>query len=104
MPLVAVPSVKVGVTVSPRGTALSSVSVNIIRSPSVAEASLTVTDGGPSLSTIVPVAVATCVPDVWSSLTVKVSFSSSSLSPIVATVKVFVSPAVPAKVTLAFTR
>ena len=97
MPFVAVPSVKVGVTVSPRGTALSSVSVNIIRSPSVAEASVTLTAGGPSSSRIVPVAVATCVPDALS-LMVKVSSSSSSSSSIVATVKVFVSPAVPAKV------
>ena len=96
------PSVKRGVTVSPPGTALSSVTVNSIPSPSSAEASSMVTAGGTwSSSVIVPVAVpvAVTVAEVPDTLraTVKVSSDSSSLSSLVATVKVCVSPAVPAK-------
>ena len=97
---------KLGVTVSPPATALSSVTVKVIASPSLAEASSIVTAGVllPCLWAlmIVPVAVSvavTCndVPETVM-LTVKVSSSSSSASSAVATVKVCVSPAVPAKV------
>ena len=60
MPSVAVPSVKLGVTVSPPDTALSSVTVNVIWSPSLADASAIVR-AGVSSSRIVPVAVSLAV-------------------------------------------
>ena len=101
MPLVAVPSVKLGVTVKPPETALSRVTVKLIESPSLAEASAMVTAGWSSL-VIVPVAVSVAVtvavaPDT-ARLTVKVSSGSTAVSSVVVTVKLWVSPAVPAKV------
>ena len=100
MPFVAVTSVKLGVTVSPPDTALSSVTVNVIESPSAAEASAIVR-AGLSLSRIVPVAVSvtlTGVPSETLRLTVNVSAASLSSSSTVDTVKVCVSPAVPTNV------
>ena len=101
MPLVAVTSVKLGVTVRPPGTALSSVTVNVIASPSSADASAIVTAGAASSSVIVPVAVSAVVTgnDVPETLrrTVNVSSGSASASSVVTTVNVCVSPAVPAK-------
>ena len=104
MPFVAVPSVKLGVTVNPPDTALLSVSVKVSESPSLAEASAIVT-AGPSSSTIVPVAVSvaatgSCAVETVRP-TVKVSSASESVSSVVATVNVCVSPAVPAKVSAA---
>ena len=100
MPFAAVPSVKLGVTVRPPDTAASSVTVNVIPSPSVAEASAMVNAGLSSL-VIVPVAVSVAVtvteaPDTLRP-TVNVSSDSTSVSSVVAAVKVCVSPAVPAK-------
>ena len=101
MPFVAVTSVKLGVTVSPPDTALSSVTVKVIESPSAALASAMVTAGSSSL-VIVPVAVsvASTVAEVSDTarLTVKVSSGSSAVSSVVETVNVCVSPALPAKV------
>ena len=105
------PWVKLGVTVRPPDTAVSSVTVNAIPSPSAAEASAIVTAGvdaevrgaGASPSwRIVPVAVSVCVtvsevPETVR-LTVNVSSGSWSVSSVVVTVKLCVSPAVPAKV------
>ena len=101
MLLVVVPSVKLGVTFNPPHTGLSSVTVNASWSPSSADASAIVTAGALSSSKIVPVAVpAATVADVPETLrlTVKVSSVSLSASSIVATMKVCVSPSVPAKV------
>ena len=97
---------KLGVTVKPPATALSNVTVNVIESPSLADASAIVTSGVtpdfPSSSVIVPVAVSvavtvSCVPETVR-FTVNVSSGSTSVSSVVATVKVCVSPTVPAKV------
>ncbi len=100
MPSVAVTSVKLGSTVNPPGTALSSVTVNVIPSPSLAEASAMVRVGWSSLR-IVPVAVslAVTVADVPDTprLTVNVSSASTMASSVVATVKVLVSRAFPVK-------
>ena len=100
----AVPSVKLGVTVRPPATAASSVTVNSTPAPSSAEASAIVRVGKSSLR-IVPVAVSVDttfseVPDTVR-LTANVSSDSTSVSSVVATVKVCVSPAVPAKVSAA---
>ena len=100
MPFAAVTSVKPGVTVKPPDTALSSVTVNVIESPSSADASAIVSPGASS-SRIVPVAVSVAVtvssvPET-DSPTVNVSADSTSVSSVVSTVKVCVSPAVPAK-------
>ena len=54
MPFTAVPSVKLGVTLKPPTTALSSVAVKVIALPSAAEASVIVTFAASS-SRIVPV-------------------------------------------------
>ena len=101
MPLVAVPSVKLGVTVKPPETALSRVTVKLIESPSLAEASAMVTAGSSSL-VIVPVAVsvASTAAEVSDTArpTVKVSSASSAVSSVVETVNVCVSPSVPVKV------
>ncbi len=99
MPFVAVPSVKLGVTVRPPDTALSSVTVNAIPSPSSAEASSMVNAGALSSLRIVPVAVSVVVIEAFVAvrLTVNVSSGSNAASSVVATVKLFVSPAVPAK-------
>ena len=96
----AVPSVKLGVTPRPPATALSSVTVKVIESPSDALASSIVTAGASWLM-MVPVAVSVAVTAVWvpetATLTVKVSSSSWSASSVVATANVFASPAAPAK-------
>ena len=103
--MVAVTSVKLGVTVRPPDTALSSVAVKVSGSPSAARASAIVTSGAPSSSVIVPVAVSVAVTgnDVPETLrrTVNVSSVSAPASSVVATVNVCVSPAVPAKVSAA---
>ena len=88
-------------TSSPPDTAVCSVTVNVIESPSFAEASATVADELSS-SVIVPPAVSVAVtvavvPDT-ARPTVNVSFGSTSVSSVVATVKLCVSPAVPANV------
>ena len=97
----AVTSVKLGVTFSPPDTALDSVTVKVIESPSVAEASAIVT-AELSSSLIVPVAVSVAVtvavvPETVRP-TVKVSAGSTSVSSVVDTVKLLVSPAVPVNV------
>ena len=102
----AVLSVKEGVTVNPPATALSSVTVKVIVSPSMAAASAIVTVGkapcrARERSRIVPVAAtvastATVVPET-DRATMNVSSSSTSESSMVATMRVRVSPAVPAK-------
>ena len=93
---------KPGVTVNPPDTALCSVTANVIGSPSSADASDTVTAGEALASMIVPVAESGAVTrrDVpeTESPTVNVSICSSVLSSAVATVKVCVSPALPANV------
>ena len=98
-------SVKLGVTVNPPDTALSSVTVNVITPPSPTIESSIVTAGSLSSSRIFPVAVSVAVTvfDVPETVrpTVKVSSDSSSASSVVATVKVFVSSFVPAKVSAA---
>ena len=104
MPFVAVPSVKLGATVSPPGTALSSVTMKVIESPSLADASAIV-NAAASSSLIVPVAMSVAltvssVPET-ARLIVKVSSGSLAASSVVATVKVCVSPAVPAKLSAA---
>ena len=102
MPFAAVPSVKLGVTVRPPVTALSSVTVKVIASPSSAAASAIVT-AAPSSSRIVPVAISVVFTDVLEAVkpTVNVSSGSRWESSVVATVKVCVSPCVPAKVSTA---
>ena len=96
-------SVKLGVTVRPPDTALSSVTVKLNESPSLAETSAMVTAASaPSSLVIVPVAVSVAVtvavvPDT-ARPTVNVSWCSLSVSSVVATVKLCVSPAVPANV------
>ena len=94
------PSVKLGVTVSPPCTALSRVTVKVISEPSEALASSIVTSAASSLL-MVPVPVSVDVtPDGASDtlkLTVKVSLASNTTSAVVATLKLFVSPAVPLK-------
>ena len=52
MPSAAVPSVKLGVTVKPPDTALSSVTVKVSESPSSAESSVTVTAGAAGSVTV----------------------------------------------------
>ena len=102
----AVTSVKPGVTVRPPDTALSSATVNVSESPSAALTSSIVTAGSaPSSFVIVPVALSVadtsaCVPE-RARPTVNTSSSSATASSVVATVKVCVSPAVPAKVSAA---
>ena len=59
MPDVAVTSLKLGVTVKPPDTALSSLTVNAIESPSPADASEIVTSGGTAVTVIVNVSVTT---------------------------------------------
>ena len=102
MPFVAVPSVKLGVTVRPPDTALSSVTVKVRESPSAALASAIVTAGPASSSMIVPfaVSVAFTVVEVPETVrpTVNVSSVSMPASSVVATVNVCFSPAVPANV------
>ena len=96
-----VPSVKLGVTVNPPHTGLSSVTVNASGSPSSADAPSIVTAGAPSSSRIVPVAVrAATVSEVPETdrPTVKVSSGSMSASSVVATTNVWASPLVPAKI------
>ena len=99
--MVAVPSLKLGVTVSPPDTALSSVTVKVRESPSAALSSAIVT-AGVSSSVIVPVDLSVAVTVVsvpeTSRPTVNVSSSSTSPSSVVATVKVCVSPLLPTKV------
>ena len=85
---------------------MSRVTVNVSASPSAAFASAIVTAArGPSSFSIVPVAVSVAVTGVWFPETlrptVNVSVSSASVSSVVATVNVCVSPAVPAKVSAA---
>jgi len=109
--IVAVPSVKLGVTVRPPDTALSSVTVNVIPAPSAAEASAMVNAGASSSlssllslssssSTIVPVAVlvvnVTRCSFRGTMRTVNVSSGSGWSSSIVRIVHVTVSPALPA--------
>ena len=96
----AVPSVKLGVTVRPPVTALLSTTAKVLWLPSDAQAS-PISTAAPSSSMIVPVAVSVAattvdVPETVSP-TVNVSCSASA-SAVVATVNVCVSPAVPAKV------
>ena len=96
---------KPGVTVRPPWTALLRVTVNVSVSPSRADASPTVTAALPSSSVIVPVPVSVAVtvsvvPDT-ARLTVNVSSLSTTASSVVATLNVFVSPAVPVKVSAA---
>ncbi len=96
MPFVAVPSVKLGVTVKPPSTALSSFRVNVILSPSSATAAPIVT-AAVSSSKIVPVTVSGAVTvsvDSVLRLTVNVSSASAMASSVVATVRV-VWPALP---------
>ena len=94
---------KLGVTFNPPDTALSSVTVNVIESPSSAEASAMVTAAkAPSSFVIVPVAVSVAVTDAevpdTARLTVNVSWCSLTVSSVVETVKLCVSPAVPVNV------
>ena len=97
----AVPSAKLGVTVKPPCTALSRDTRIEIAVPSRLDADATATTAASS-SSIVPVAVsvAVTVSDVPETVspTVNVSSASTTSSPAVATVKLFFSPAVPAKV------
>ena len=101
MPLLAVPSVKLGVTVKPPATAWSSVAVKVIASPSSADASAIVSDAASS-SRIVPVAMSVAITTAFadggpstSRRTVKVSSASPTASSVVGTVKVCVSPLLP---------
>ena len=98
------PSVNEGVTVRPPDTAASSVTVNVIASPSEALASAIVTAGTGAVSSLVmvPVAVDVAV-TLWvvpetANPTVNVSSLSISESSVVETLKVCVSLAVPVKV------
>ena len=108
MPFVAVPSVKLGVTLRPPDTREDSATVNVSVSPSAADTSAIVTSGTMtpvSLSRILPVPVSVAVtvsvvPETVR-LTVNVSSSSGLSSSGSATVKVRVSPHVPAKVSAA---
>ena len=96
----AVPSVKLGVTVKPPCTALSSVTVKVMLSPSDALALLIVTAALSSLLMVpVPVSVAVTPEGALETLkpTVKVSLASNTASSVVETVKVLVSLAVPVK-------
>ena len=89
---------KLGVTVRPPDTAWSSVTVNMRESPSAATTSAMVTAAASS-SKISPVAsVAVTANDVPATLrpTVKVSSDSLAASSLVCTLKLCVSPAVPA--------
>ena len=93
---------KLGVTVSPPANALFSVTVKVSESPSLADASMTVTVVPPSSSMIVPTPVSAAVtgndvPERFR-LTVNVLFVPSLAFPVVATAKVCISPAAPAKV------
>ena len=92
---------KPGVTFKPPDTALSSVTVKVMASPSLAEASAMVT-AALSSSLIVPVAVSVAVTDAVVPETlrpsVNVSFGSTPVSSVVVTVKLCVSPAVPVNV------
>ena len=102
MPSTALTSVNDGVTVSPPCTAAPRVTVKVMPSPSSALASFTVTTAPSSLLMVpVPVSVAVTVVPVGASeavrLTVKVSFASTTVSSVVSTVNVFVSPLVPVK-------
>ena len=100
MPFVAVPSAKLGVTVKPPCTALSTVTANEIAEPSVFDA-LPMDTVAVSSLVIVPVAVslAVTVSDVPETArpTVNVSPASTTSSSVVVTVKVCCSPFVPAK-------
>ena len=98
--MVAVPSVKVGVTVRPPATALSKVTVKGMDLPSVALPPTMVRVALSSLL-IVPVAVEVAVtlwvvPEILKP-TVNVSSASISSSSLVETLKLCVSPAVPLK-------
>ena len=104
----AVPSVKLGVTVNPPCTALSSVTVKVMSLPSLALASLIVTVALSALSPaslMVPAPVSLAVTPLGASdtlsPTVKVSGCSNTSSSVVETVKVCVSLAVPVKVSAA---
>ena len=57
MPFLAVPSLKLGVTVSPPDTALSSLTVKVSGAPSLADASVIVTSRGTAVTVIVNVSV-----------------------------------------------
>ena len=103
MPSTALTSVNDGVTVRPPCTASDNVTVKVIPSPSSALASAMVTAALSSLLMVpVPVSVTVTVVPVGASdtarLTVKVSFASTTVSSVVSTVNVFVSPLVPVKV------
>ena len=80
MPLVAVPSVKLGVTVKPVSAAWFNSTVKVIESPSSADASSIVTFAGRSSSSIIPVAVsvARTVADVPETDSRTVNVSSAS--------------------------
>ena len=93
-------SLKPGVTVSPPGIALSSLTVKVRESPSTVLASAIVTVALSS-SVMAPAAVSVAVtPDGASDtlrVTVKVSLPSTASSSMVETVNVCSSPAVPVK-------
>ena len=94
---------KLGVTVSPPDTALSSVTVNVIESPSSARSHRRWSPPVRRRPRSSPVAVSVAVNRPPSSPrpsapTVNVSSASESVSSVVETVKLCVSPAVPAKV------
>ena len=94
-------SVKLGVTFRPPDTAFSSVTVNVIESPSLAEASSMVTavlSSSLTAPVAVSVAVTAAVVSDTARPTVNVSFGSTSVSSVVVTVKLCVSPAVPVNV------
>ena len=96
----AVPSVKLGVTVNPPDTSASSVTVKVSKSPSPADVS-EIVNAAASSSTITPFAlVAFTALSETLRLTSNTSFASAAASSVVATVKVCVSPAVPAKVSV----
>ena len=86
MPFVAVPSVKLGVTVRPPDTARSSVTVKVSASPSVAEVSATVSVG--TVPSHVAVATTFCAGPVftpsvaasWRTVTVTFVFPSGVTS------------------------
>ena len=98
------PSAKPGVTVRPPDTALSSVTVKLIASPSAAEASAMVTvalSSSVMVTTAASPNVTPLGPPDTLRLTVKVSSSSTTASSMVSTVKVCSSPAVPVKLSAA---
>ena len=108
--MVAVPSVKLGVTVSPPCTAWFKVTVKVRASPSTALTFAIVTVAlppvrPPSSSVMVPVAGSPAVTPEGAfdtlRLTAKVSSSSTTASSMVATVKVCSSPTVPVKLSAA---